>query len=55
MKIFDFLQNFDIFGQKVELNLGNDPEYKTKVGGCTTLSIVGVLVFFTYSAVSFLK
>lgn len=49
--MLDFLSECDIFGQKVELKIGDDPEYKTKIGGLTTLSIVTILVLITYSGV----
>jgi branched-subunit amino acid transport protein AzlD len=48
------IKKLDYFGQKVELNIGNDPEFKTKAGGFITVSIIIVLIVFCFSAVNFL-
>lgn len=44
------LKSVDLFGYKIVLNYKNDNEYKSKVGGFTSLILVILIIVYGFSS-----
>ncbi|KAM3136091.1 hypothetical protein pb186bvf_011896 [Paramecium bursaria] len=43
------ISNLDLFGQQIYMNINKEPFYKSKLGGITSLLMIGILILFFYS------
>ena len=48
----NFLSNLDIIGNSLKLNYGDQSKFKTSLGGCTSIILLGLISFFFYDALS---
>lgn len=44
------LKSIDLFGYKIVLNYKNDNEYKSKIGGVTSLILIILLILYGFNS-----